>query len=119
MCSSAPSRASIEIQRVSLATILSDNLPHSQRPLSVVLSCLDYCSTLFLSCQVQVLFLVVSFMSQCKLIRVDNALKRRIVEVGILRPRGLICASKCKCYASSNGSSRSAMDGTALPVEHG
>lgn len=65
----------------------------------------------------QVLFLVVSFMSQRELICVDSALKRS-VEVGLLRPRGLVCASKCKCYASSNGSGRSDVDGAALPVEH-
>lgn len=111
-------RACNETQRGSLATLLSVNLPHSQRPLSVALSCLDPCSTLFLSCQVQVLFLVVSFMSQCELIHVDSALKRRSVEVGLLRPRGLVCASKCKCCASSNGSSGSDVDGAALPVEH-
>lgn len=53
----------------------------------------DPCSTLFLSCQVQVLFLVISFMSQCELIRADSALKRRSVEVGPLRLCGLVYAS--------------------------
>lgn len=82
-----------ETQPGFLAAFLSLNLLHSQRPPHLALSCFDPCSMLFLSCQVQVLFLVISFMSQCELIRADSAVKRRSVEVGLLRLCRLMYAS--------------------------